>query len=559
MPVPFLLASPFVELIKHAEKEPDKIILRDHAAGVTATAGELLNAVSLLRQEVHSCVLASGMYDAVGPNSDKFIFILAPPGLDYVVAMLTIFSLGAAISPQSIAIRPEELARFIKLARPLAVLYSPIFEEKIATVDLGDLSPQTPFHAITSGKRISKDAGPAFQFRVESSSVPGSNQLGSLFFTSGTSGNQKGVLHTYLALLASARERIATWNLMENDVVLNQKPANWMGGIFGILPSLITGACLETCAGVFEPKWFWERIRQGGVSVFDVAPTGYDRLSQYFDEHIAVLPPVEKGEYLEPLIAARCVGVTGSLLPTHTQRRWTEMRRGKPLLNCLGSTEVVFICNMKWNDPDYADMSSVGPAVPGVEIRIVDGEMRLKSPSMFQRYLGDPAQTEKAFDCEGYFRTGDCAEKMGDSYTLHGRANIDVLHFWGFTLRTVEIENALFSLPYIAEAIAFPIDDKEYQERAAAVLKLKPAHYSNRPDIHRLRSDLTEKTGLLPLKQPTVIHWLKEDEEIPLTVNGKVSKKNARKQYFGDGWQKRDGVEILDLKNLDYWRMGGQC
>jgi malonyl-CoA/methylmalonyl-CoA synthetase len=81
--------------------------------------------------------------------------------------------------------------------------------------------------------------------------------------------------------------------------------------------------------------------------------------------------------------------------------------------------------------------------VTGVEVKLVDGEMRLKSPSMFSRYepchlpllsrishrkryiCDDPTQTEKAFDSEGFFRTGDCAEKLGDSYILYGRVNID--------------------------------------------------------------------------------------------------------------------------------------
>jgi len=81
--------------------------------------------------------------------------------------------------------------------------------------------------------------------------------------------------------------------------------------------------------------------------------------------------------------------------------------------------------------------------VPGVEVKLVDGEMRLKAPTMFSRYTSkpflfwldanmndryistDPTQTEKAFDADGFFKTGDCAEKIGDSYVLHGRANID--------------------------------------------------------------------------------------------------------------------------------------
>lgn len=112
----------------------------------------------------------------------------------------------------------------------------------------------------------------------------------------------------------------------------------------------------ETCGGVFNPEWFWERIRQGGVSVFDVAPTGYDRLAKYFDDHIAVLPPAQTEIYIREMTAVKVAGVSGSLLSPHTQERWTELRRGKPLLNLYGSTEVTLICSMRWENPEYTDM-----------------------------------------------------------------------------------------------------------------------------------------------------------------------------------------------------------
>ena len=112
----------------------------------------------------------------------------------------------------------------------------------------------------------------------------------------------------------------------------------------------------ETCAGVFNPKWFWERISQGGVSVFSIAPEGYDRLAEYFDEHITMLPPTQKDIYIHGIIAARFAGVTGSPLLPQTQKRWTDLRRGKPLLNLYGSTEVMLICSMRWETPDYPDM-----------------------------------------------------------------------------------------------------------------------------------------------------------------------------------------------------------
>jgi len=127
----------------------------------------------------------------------------------------------------------------------------------------------------------------------------------------------------------------------------------------------------ETCAGVFNPNWFWERISQGGVSVFDIAPTGYDRLAQYFDEHIAGLPPARKEAYIQGMITTRVAGVSGSLLPPHTQKRWTDLRRGKPLLNLYGSTEVTLICGMRWENPDYADMVIFNSSMPYIYVETV--------------------------------------------------------------------------------------------------------------------------------------------------------------------------------------------
>ena len=92
--------SPFVELIQREAQSPKKIILRDHSLGLTATAGQLLHSVSLLRDKLQATLLQNGMYDGRNEIEDRFIFLVAPPGLQYVVSMLTIFSLGAGMSAQ---------------------------------------------------------------------------------------------------------------------------------------------------------------------------------------------------------------------------------------------------------------------------------------------------------------------------------------------------------------------------------------------------------------------------------------------------------------------------
>jgi malonyl-CoA/methylmalonyl-CoA synthetase len=69
-----------------------------------------------------------------------------------------------------------------------------------------------------------------------------------------------------------------------------------------------------------------------------------------------VLPPAETEIYIQGMIDVKVAGVSGSLLSPHTQERWTKLRRGKPLLNLYGSTEVTLICSMRWENPDYTDM-----------------------------------------------------------------------------------------------------------------------------------------------------------------------------------------------------------
>ena len=89
--------SPFLELIQRAREDTDRIILRDHSSGKTATAGQLLQRVASLRDKLKDELLQNEWESA---SQEKFIFLIAPPGLEYVVSMLTIFSLGAAMSAQ---------------------------------------------------------------------------------------------------------------------------------------------------------------------------------------------------------------------------------------------------------------------------------------------------------------------------------------------------------------------------------------------------------------------------------------------------------------------------
>lgn len=260
----FPAISPFLELVKHAEQIPDKILVRDHYSDRTATAGQLLQSVAFLREKLQGTQRQNGTCNGDHTDQGKFYYLIAAPGLEYVVSMLTIFSIGGVMSAQckqslpwlqysmltsniAIIIKPEDMLRLFQFARPGALLYASSLTEKVEAIkalcaehDNGAIS-NLPFLGV---QVPCLDNSTCHTYETGPMSESISSQNGTLFFTSGTSGKQKGVLHSYPALLASAQERIGTWKLTKNDVFLNQKPGNWMGGIFGIIPSLMSGACL---------------------------------------------------------------------------------------------------------------------------------------------------------------------------------------------------------------------------------------------------------------------------------------------------------------------------
>lgn len=136
---------------------------------------------------------------------------------------------------------------YIELARPVAVLFSPNMTTRMEAIKTECLEEQHGQNYNIAFIQVDTNnlSGLVYDnYDIAETTEDSYGSPGSLFFTSGTSGKKKGVIHSYGALLASARERIGAWNLGRHDVVLNQKPANWMGGIFGILPSLMSGACL---------------------------------------------------------------------------------------------------------------------------------------------------------------------------------------------------------------------------------------------------------------------------------------------------------------------------
>lgn len=222
-----------------------------------------------------------------------------------------------------------------------------------------------------------------------------------------------------------------------------------------------------------------------------------------------------------------------------------------------GSSEAGVVFNMPFEDASEVPDGSVGEVSLGLDVKLADGdegEVLIKSPIMFSKYLYDPDATRNAHNEEGYFKTGDIARREGRYYFITGRASVDIIKSGGYKISALDIERELLSLPYISEAMVVGIPDDEFGQRVAAVVTLRSdeiaqkfyrEHRRDPTKLHidDLRSDA--RSRLAGYKLPTLLRVSKE--EIPKSPTGKVVKKTLGPQYFPTG-------KYVDDPAVQMWR-----
>jgi malonyl-CoA/methylmalonyl-CoA synthetase len=169
---------------------------------------------------------------------------------------------------------------------------------------------------------------------------------------------------------------------------------------------------------------------------------------------------------------------------------------------------------------------SVGPPVPGVELRLVHedgdasgiGEIQVRGPNLFLGYLNRPDATAEAMTPDGWFQTGDLATRDPDGYIrIVGRRATDLIKSGGFKIGAGEIENALLEHPAVAEAAVAGVPDADLGERIAAWVVVAPG--AVRPGDGELADHVARLHT--PHKRPRDVRYV---EALPRNAMGKVQK-----------------------------------
>lgn len=365
-------------------------------------------------------------------------------------------------------------------------------------------------------------ATPAGQFDAGTQLSP--NDVMQLLFTSGTTGESKGVLHTSNTLLGTILKFAERLALSADDVILMPSPmAHQAGFAYGLTLALTLGAPL-VLADVWKPTQVVELMERHGVT--------YTFAATPFLADLANFPGVER----RALTAFRLFVTSGAPVPPALVR----LARKKLKATVVASWGMTECCSATTTlHAGRGAMESDGTAVAGGEICITDslgkelprgqeGLLKYRGAALFVGYLKRPQLY--SVDADGWFDTGDIA-RMDDEGDVRicGRAK-DIIIRGGENVPVVEIENALLNMPQIAEVALVAMPDPRMMERACAFVALRPAQRLGMHDVQRFLAAEGFSKHFWPERLEVV-------ERLPRNATGKVQKYVLREiaKRFADG------------------------
>ena len=345
-----------------------------------------------------------------------------------------------------------------------------------------------------------------------------------LYFTSGTTGYPKGVIHDFAYPLAHVVTAKYWQQAQEDGLHFTVAETGWAKASWGKLYGqwLIGAAVMVFDFDHFDPKQLCTVINTYGVTSFCAPPTVYRYLTR---KGIPDMPSLRHactaGEVLSPEVSRRFTARTGLELregygQTETTLLVGNLKNCGNIVGCLGGVNPLY--HIELRDPDGA------PTPVGEVGEIVVVPKNGKRPlGLFSGYLGDPARYENAWR-DGVYHTGDAAYMDADGrFWFHGR-NDDLIKTGGFRVGPSEVENVLMEHDAVLECAVVGIPDPLRGQSIKAYVHLNPGYLADK-DMEKELRDFSN-ARMAEYKWIRVIEFI---DHIPKTISNKICKAALRR------------------------------
>lgn len=445
--------------------------------------------------ELRARLLAEGLRRrGVGPGDA--VAIQLPNWMEAAVAFWASAFLGAVVVPIVHFYGRKELSHIIATAQPKVFITT---EEFGRMKYQPDLCADVPIVGLVGNGFDDLLADEPLVGTV--SADPASPAL--IAFTSGTTSAPKGVVHSHQTLGFETRQLLANYPPDRGRQLTATPIGHFIGMLGAFLIPVLEGATIDLC-DVWDPGMVLKLIESDGLSVGGGPPYFVTSLLDHPDctpEHLAHF---------------KTVGLGGSTVPAAVTRRLADL--GMFVFRSYGSSEHPSITGSGRDAPEDKRLYTDGNARPGVEIRLgPDGEIFSRGPDLCLGYTDDEL-TKKAFDDDGWYRTGDVGVLDDDGYLTITDRKADVIIRGGENISALEVEEVLLGMPAVAEAVVVAAPDDRLGERTAAVLRIRDGHVM--PTLDEVREHF-KAAGVAIQKWPEQLHRV---DDYPRTASGKVQK-----------------------------------
>jgi acyl-coenzyme A synthetase/AMP-(fatty) acid ligase len=436
----------------------------------------------------------SGAFAARGVRRGDVVMILVGNRIEWALSLLACWRMGAVALPCSTQLRRHDLAVRVNAASPKLCV-----GEDAPLAELPDGVEAMTMAEIAA--ILDEDRPQETPAAVE---AMGPEDPALIVFTSGTTGEPRGVLHAYRYLLGQRAQAEHWLGSRKGELVWCTTATGWSKSARNVfLAPWLTGAAAVIHDGRFDPAERLGFAEALGVDVLCQAPTEYRMLA--------------KRAALRPLPTLRRMVSAGEPLEAETIAAFREAMGLEPA-DGYGQTETGHISGNLVGEP--VRPGSMGKPLPGIETRIVEGELQLhapSSPTFFSRYLDG-----ERFEGE-WWLTGDLVHADEDGYLYFEGRGDDIILSSGYRIGPVEVESALLAHPAVAEAAAVAAPHPERGAVVRAIVVLREQEPSE-----ELARELQEhcKRETAPYKFPRIVEFA---EALPKTTSGKIKRAELRR------------------------------